>query len=1230
MTNHIPVNFHCHSIFSDGDLTPEALAANLSASGVRYAALTDHDTLEGLPRFQEALKKYGIAYLSGVELACQMNGREIHLLGYGFDTENPDLAATLLSMRQVHELEVHSIAGSIRKVGVNHSNLSYVSAISSAPDGKLAISEAISLIHRAGGCVFLAHPLFYETDPERLEALIAELKNLGIDGIEAIFTEYTASQRESLQNIAAKHDLLISAGSDFHVNSTRVKNEFSIDLRREDWEKFRKRLFTAHESIADNQISLNSLPKLEKNGNIPSERLHQFKVRPYILRILLPTLLVISLFLAAIWGIILPSFEQTLLVRKHELIHELTNSAWSILSSYYRDEQNGRFTREEAQALAISRLEDLRYGPEGKDYFWIQDMQPRMIMHPYRTDLNGQDLSAFTDPRGVPIFVEFAELVRAKNEGYIDYVWQWNDDPQRIEPKESFVKGFEPWGWIIGTGIYIDDVKNEIARIERNLVNTSLAISGAVILLLMFVLQQSLRIERERQEVVDELGESTERYHSLVEAASEGTLLVIDKRCRYANPTFLNLTGYSANQLELLELSDVLPEESDNLLIWERFDLMEVGQIVEDQVFEGGLKHADGRIMDCILALNPIVFAGQSGYILLARIVQRSLDQVENAISQSAQSVPVGIFRARAVRRAPFIELNLAARSLIKNLFVQNPDLADLFSNADEFEDFLKNLKHERIVENHLIHLESSNAADHCLSLSAKLIHDDKSSAEYIDGTLIEVTHDKRLQKEQETLIEKLQTSLLFLHEPISQLGRNLLICDLNSSTTQISRQMTDKHVTAALIASDKDVIIGIVTDHDLRKRVLSQNFPASTPAHAILSAPLIKIKEEASVYEALMLMEENGVSHLAVEDQSGQIVSVVDNRSLIQFKSYAPIVLTREISRAESIEEVVRCTKRVLPMAKSLLDNSAKPNTVTNLLSATYDTATERLIRLAVDALGPAPVEFAFIAMGSQGRQETTLATDQDNGVIFAEPRKPDSGAVSDYFLKMGKLVSEGLNQAGYTYCKGNVMASNPRWCRSLPEWIAGFQDWVFKSDPQEIIDLSIFFDFRTIHGNAELTNVLRQNIHTTLMSENAIFYHLAQDALMFKPPFRLPGSLTLSGESGEINLKDAMMPIVCFARLYALRHQIVQTHTLERIETLRERNIILPSSRDDIVESYDLLMKLRLQSQIAAAQAGLPVTNIIHPGKLGNVQREILKQAFTQVSAIQKKISYDFLGGQ
>ena len=207
---------------------------------------------------------------------------------------------------------------------------------------------------------------------------------------------------------------------------------------------------------------------------------------------------------------------------------------------------------------------------------------------------------------------------------------------------------------------------------------------------------------------------------------------------------------------------------------------------------------------------------------------------------------------------------------------------------------------------------------------------------------------------------------------------------------------------------------------------------------------------------------------------------------------------------------------------------------------------------------------------MGSQGRQEQTLLTDQDNGIIFAPVANADPQEVTDYFLRLGAQVCDGLHRAGYTLCRGKVMASNPRWCRSLPDWISGFDEWVHKSEPQEIIDFSIFFDFRTVYGDADLTHELRRSIHAALQDQPAFFHLFAQNALLFKPPFRLLGNIYLSGgateHAGEINLKDAMMPMVSFARLYALRHQINQTHTLERIEALTERNIILPSSRDEI----------------------------------------------------------------
>ncbi|MEI8130869.1 MAG: DUF294 nucleotidyltransferase-like domain-containing protein, partial [Leptolinea sp.] len=1175
MEKTILVNFHIHSSFSDGEQSPEILAGNLDSAGVGYAALTDHDTIEGLPRFQEALLKRGIAFLSGVELTTQFNGREAHLLGYGFDPEYHHLEATLLSLRQVRGQEVHSIAKSLRKSGNSHPNdTDAFPAVSAAPDGYLEISEAIALIHRAGGRAFWAHPLIFESDLEQLDTLIGALKSSGLDGIEAIYASFSESEQNSLSSLAQKHDLLICAGTDFHGSNSPGSHSYKIEMPREQWIKFRGAFFSSPTFNADVSTNVESATRAQAYRDNPTGKAHHFRRRSFVLRIFLPTFFAIALFLAALWGIILPSFKETLLERKREMIRELTNSAWSILSSYQRDEQNGILTREQAQSLAVMRIKDLRYGSEGKDYFWIQDMSPRMIMHPYRTDLNGQELLNFSDPRGVHIFVEFVSLVQREGEGYIDYVWQWKDDPQRLEPKESFVKGFVPWGWIIGTGIYIDDVNQEIARIEQSLINTSLIISGAIILLLIFVLQQSLNIEKARQEVVDSLRDSTERYHTLVEATTEGTLLILDDRCHYANPTFLNMLGYTLRQLEFLEPDDLLPREIANTALWERFRDTKSEQPEMGEALEGCLMRIDGSLVECILTLNPIMFNGKSGFILLAKDIARQSDSVSNGgLVLAALSVPVGIFRARAARRGVFLEINPKGRSLLPHLSedeASQPALADFFSDPAEYEQVLQTLLADVEIKNHILHVKTSDTPTRFISLSGRLVRDEHLNPAYIAGLLADVTTDRKFEAGREALIEKLQASLLFLHEPVANLGRDVVICKLDTPIKQLSRLMTARNVTAALVASEVSTIIGIVTDHDLRARVLAENIELSTPIHTIMSSPLTKISENALIYEALMRMEEKGVRHLAVEDQNGQIVSVIDSNSLIQFQRYGPIVLTREISRAKSPDEVAQCCERTSPLVKSLTDSSARPRHVTNMLTSICDAATERLIQLAVDELGSPPAAFAFIAMGSQGRMEQTLLTDQDNGIIYVPSTNADLEKVKEYFLHLGKRVCDGLNRAGYPFCRGQVMASNPRWCRSLPDWLSGFDEWILKSEPQEIIDLSIFFDFRLVYGDTELVHELRRHIHASLQDMPAFFHHLAQNALLFKTPFRLLGNIYLSGgateHAGEINLKDAMMPIVSFARLYALQHQINQTHTLERIEALTERNIIVSSSRDEI----------------------------------------------------------------
>ncbi|PKO05233.1 MAG: hypothetical protein CVU41_13230 [Chloroflexi bacterium HGW-Chloroflexi-3] len=1235
MSKSILVNFHCHSIFSDGEQTPEVLAANLAANGVRYAALTDHDNIDGIPRFLEALKKRGVICFPGLELTAQFAGREVHLLCYGFDPHHQDLNATLISMRRARALDVQSIAGSIRKMGSNHSNADEEILLNNAaPRGILEVGDAIDLVHRAGGEVFLAHPLVYESDFNQLEGSLILLKSMGLDGIEAIYGPYSEEKREKLRQLAIKHDLLVSAGTDFHTLNDSGLHGYGIEMVREDWNRLRQSLFAGGTFDNDvrcsqKQSSTSAGQRLGSTGNP-----HRFKKRSYLMRIFLPTLFAITLFLSVIWGIILPSFEQTLLDRKQEMIHELTNSAWSILASYEQDERNGLLSREQAQTMAATRIEALRYGPEGKDYFWIQDMQPSMIMHPYRLDLIGQDLSNFTDPRGVAIFVEFAELVEREGEGYIDYVWQWKDDPSRLEPKESFVKGFEPWGWVIGTGIYTDDVNEEIARIEQRFINTSLIISGVVVLLLLFVLQQSLRIEIERQEILDDLRESTERYHTLIEATTEGTLLIMDERCRYANPTFLSMTGYNAYQLEFLDLTDLLPHELENKAIWERFERMSSDEPVSEEVFEGFLKRADGTNLECVLVLNPVVYAGQRGFILLARdITQSSAISSNQGVIHAAQEAPVGIFRSRAVRRAVFLELNQSARQLLTHITHDQPALADLFVEVEAFEEFQQILQSMGKVENFVIHSAGKDLNTRTLSISAQLVQDPINQLTYVDGVIDEITHTHKQEIERETLIQKLQSSLLFLHEPVSSLGYDALICDMGMNIEQLARQMTSRKVTAALVSSGDSTIIGIVTDHDLRERVLAGKSQLDSPIHTIMSAPLTKIPEHTLIYEALLKMEEHGVRHLAVEDRNGRIVSVIDNKSLVQFQRYGPIVINREIARATSVEEVARTTERTPALVKILIESSSRPRHVTNMLASMCDAVTIRLIELVLAELGPPPVPFAFIAMGSQGRQELTLTTDQDNGIIYQDPVDHSDNDVQTFFLQLGKKVNDGLNLAGYHYCQGNVMANNPCWCRSLSNWISGYKDWIYKSESQEIIDFNIFFDLRTVFGEEDLSQALKQVIFTTVAEDPAFLHHLAKNAVSFRPPIRLPGNIYLGGGStdhaGEINLKDAMMPLVGFARLYALRYQVNQTHTLERLESLSDRNLIQLTSRDEMITAYNFLMQLRLQTQLEAIQSGKPAHNIVHPGKIGYIQQESLKQAFAQISAVQKKIGYDFLGG-
>jgi PAS domain S-box-containing protein len=247
-----------------------------------------------------------------------------------------------------------------------------------------------------------------------------------------------------------------------------------------------------------------------------------------LLRITIPAVLSVLLFAATIFTYIVPFIEDHLMDQKRELSRQLSQVAMDTLRFYEARARSGDLSLERAQAMAIEQTRSFRYGPEGKDYFWINDLTPVMIMHPYRSDLEGRDISDFTDPNGKRLFEAFVRMAREEGSGYIDYQWQWKDDPSRIVPKVSYVALFEPWGWIVGTGLYVEDVRTEIARITRGLVLVCSAILGITLFLSAYIIRQGRRIDRDRSNAWDALQASEGRYRRINRELESGLSEVSD------------------------------------------------------------------------------------------------------------------------------------------------------------------------------------------------------------------------------------------------------------------------------------------------------------------------------------------------------------------------------------------------------------------------------------------------------------------------------------------------------------------------------------------------------------------------------------------------------------------------------------------------------------------------------------------------------------------------------
>src|SRR6056297_3570336 len=340
---------------------------------------------------------------------------------------------------------------------------------------------------------------------------------------------------------------------------------------------------------------------------MPNNSLYKFFVS-----IVLPAILAILLFIIRFFVVIIPQFEKNLMDARKQTIKELTQSAWSVLKEHQENYKDTLFTRSEAQKKAASQIGKMRYGPSRKDYFWIIDQQPRMIMHPYRTELEGHDLSDYEDSHGKKLFVRAVEIVRKNDDGFIDYYWQWKDDTSRVVPKLSYVKGFEPWGWVIGTGIYLEDVRAEITHLKNRLLLISAVIVLLIILTWIYVIRQSLKLEFKRRAAEQNLRLSRQKYKSLVEASNDGTLMLVKNRVIYHNFKMEKLLEKEIKDSSSLQFNELFSVQWNEV----KAAMQKPGKSYN---IEAQLLLPEKTPKDVILSVSKIDYAGEEGFIVIVK-----------------------------------------------------------------------------------------------------------------------------------------------------------------------------------------------------------------------------------------------------------------------------------------------------------------------------------------------------------------------------------------------------------------------------------------------------------------------------------------------------------------------------------------------------------------------------------------------------------------------------------
>ena len=455
------------------------------------------------------------------------------------------------------------------------------------------------------------------------------------------------------------------------------------------------------------------------------------------------------------------------------------------------------------------------------------------------------------------------------------------------------------------------------------------------------------------------------------------------------------------------------------------------------------------------------------------------------------------------------------------------------------------------------------------------------------------------------------------LTTPIGSLvSRPAVAVSPEATVAEAARAMRDAGATAALITDEPP---GIVTHRDLAERVLAAGAEPGAPVRTVMSSPLEPFPDSMPVFEALRRIVELGVHHLPVTRQ-GRVVAILRDGDLLRHQLRSPLPLLNRIEGLRRLSDAPGDYHRgVASIAETLFSGGLGVSQIGSMLAAVSDALTRRLLALAEQELGPPPSPYAWIVLGSEGRREQVLLSDQDNALAYHH----DADGAPAYFRSLADLVVDALIKSGFPPCPGDYMATS--WCKPLAEWQALFGRWVEVPEPQALLDAQIFLDFRPVHGGLSLQPLDR--ILTSGGRRTLLLHNLARAVLRFRPPLGRLGRIRTDDRG--IDLKAAGIgPIVMLARLYALSAGATVRPTLARLEAAAEAGTLSRAGAEILGESFRFLTRLRLQEQIRSLRRNEEPTNRVHLEALTPLELRRLSEALRAVRKQQDAAALRFPG--